>query len=239
VALPDIHSEHDKPWHESYLAVENFILEVHPEIIIYLGDAMEMGCFCHWNKGKPRLMEGKRYVRDCQHMRERIEKLRPCCKRMIFMKGNHEAWLDRYVDEHPALEGKLDLGIDLGLNEMDIEIVEENAILTIGKINFIHGWFTNKYHAQATIQAIADNVFYGHTHDVQMAVPRMRPDQEPHIAMSIGCLCNRNPHYRRNQPNNWVNAFGIFEVRGDGSFTPYVPIIINGAFSYGGEIWKG
>ena len=237
VALPDVHLDSLGQMHPSYLAAKRFVKEVKPQILILLGDFMEMGCFSRWNKNRPKLMEERRYLNDVRLARQELEELRPHVGRMVYLEGNHEHWLSLYLEEHPVLEGKLDLQSDLGLAEMGIEWVAENQVFSVGKLNFIHGWFINKYHAEATLRAMGDHCWYGHTHDQQLFIQPIRADRQPYKAQALGCLTNRNPCYRRHRPTDFVNGFGIFEVRGDGCFNDYAVTIIDGVFSYGGETW--
>jgi hypothetical protein len=236
--LPDVHLENDKLIAKSFNTVLNFIKITTPEIVIWGGDFLEMSCLSKWNDGKPLLLEGKRYVEDCKLGSNILEDVAKYCKRQIFLEGNHELWLVKYLESHPELIGKLDLRIDLKLDELGIEFVDANKVFSIGKLNFIHGWHTNKYHTTTTLDNFQDNIFYGHTHDHQSIIKVNWSTKIPHISMSLGCLCSKNPHYLRNRPNKWVNGFGLFEVRGDGFFTPYFIPIIDGVFSYGGEVWK-
>jgi len=236
--LPDLHLESNKEQTKAFKTVLNFIDKTSPDIIVWGGDFLEMSCFSKWNHGKPLLLEGKRYIDDCRIGREILETISLRCKRQVYLEGNHEDWLNRYLESHPELCGKLDLRIDLGLNDIGIKYIDVNTPFSIGKLNFIHGWFYNKYHTTSTLDKYQNSIFYGHTHDHQSIIRTNWSSREPHMAMSLGCLCSKNPHYLRNKPQNWINGFGLFEVRGDGFFTPHFIPIINGIFSYGGEVWK-
>jgi len=79
------------------------------------------------------------------------------------------------------------------------------------------------------------SVAYAHTHDVQLFTKSFSDDAGFHSAQSIGCLCNKAPEFMRGRGNNWVNGFGILYVREDGNYNLYVPIIINGKFTYAGK----
>jgi predicted phosphodiesterase len=238
IYLPDVHLEANKEIHKALKVALNFIENITPEIVIWGGDFLEMGSLSKWNDGKPLLMEGNRYIEDCKLGRSILEKVSDYCERQIYLEGNHEDWLNKYLERHPELVGKLDLRIDLGLNELGIEFIPVNKVFSIGKLSFIHGWHTNKYHTASTLDRYQDNIFYGHTHDHQSIVRINWATQIPHIGMSLGCLCSKNPHFLRNKPNSWINGFGFFEVRGDGFFTPYFIPIIDGVFTYGGVTYK-
>lgn len=244
VALYDVHCDALTPIHPAYHAVERFILKKKPDVVIVGGDFMNLGCFSHWNKGKPGLMENLRYWADVEVAKHRLQTLREACGQMEFLMGNHEDWLNQYLEVHPELAGSpdvpsgLDIRQNLELDKLDIGFTEVNQVLSVGKLNFIHGWYTNIYHARKHLDEMGDHIFYGHTHDHQSFAKPVRAKRFPYIAMSLGCLCDLNPHYLRNKPARWLHGFGIFEVMADGSFTPMFIPIINGRFKYDGVIFK-
>ncbi len=238
VAIPDVHGDATAPLHPAYQVVEKFILTRKPEVVVILGDFLDMGSLSHWAKGKPKLLEGKRYWADMEMGKRRLQTLRGACGRMEFLMGNHEDWLYKFLEEQPSLTGALDIRRDLGLDDLGIGFTEVNQVLSIGKLNFIHGWYTNIYHARKHLDEMGDHIFYGHTHDHQAFAKPVRAKRHPYIAMSLGCLCDLNPHYLRNKPARHLHGFGIFEVIGDGSFTPLFIPIINGRFRYGGVEFK-
>ena len=157
---------------------------------------------------------------------------------VVYEKGNHEGWLDLWVEENPAVEGLVSLEKNLRLVERGYKIIHENRAYKLGHAKFIHGWFTRDYHSKPTVNRMGDNVFYGHAHDVQ-AYTNVNYDSQPLMGYSVGCLCDLNPGWLRKRPNNWVNGFGVFYFSKDGSFTFYNPIIIRGGFWYAGKYYNG
>lgn len=238
VALPDVHLEHCRPPHESYLAVKSFASEIKPDIVIILGDFLELPCFNHHNRKKARLFEGKRFALDVDLARRELDFWLSVSGRVAYIEGNHELWAQRFVEEVPQMEGVVDLPRQLRLDELGISWTPHGQILSVGRVNFTHGWSASKYCAAAHLQEVGDHLFFGHTHTLQVHAARVGAGREPYIAASIGCLCDRNPHYLRGKPNRWVNAFAVIEVMPDGTFTPIIPTIVNGQFVYSGQIFK-
>jgi predicted phosphodiesterase len=240
VALSDVHLEPDTPVHPSYWAATKFVKDLRPKHVVIIGDFADFQCFSqHHNKNKPLLLEGKRYRKTWQLAREHLERIRPWCTELHYIEGNHEYWTRRYVEKHPEMEGHIDWKEDFGLDEMQIGVTDFNDILTLGRINFTHGWYCNKYHARKHLDEMGDHLFYGHTHGNQREIRRVRARQEPYIAESIACLCSKNPSYLRNrQRPYWINGFLHIEVWDSEFFTPHFIPIINGAFSFGGTVWR-
>ena len=238
VLLPDIHYPHyDR---QVMNAVEEFISDYEPNEIVYMGDQLSLDCISSWNKRKPLLKEGQRLLKDYDLFNEDVLEVHENltsddCKR-TFMIGNHEQRVDWYTQEHPELDGFIDIERHLDLNERGYNVIEYNGIHKLGKLNVIHGFYWNKYHAAKTLEAFDGNVVYSHVHNPQMyakVTPIDRKDY--HMATALPCLCNIKPDYKDNAPNFWINGFGIVEhLPATGYFNLYTIIIIDGAFMWNG-----
>lgn len=243
VVQPDTHCpEHD----QNAIGVFCQFLEYYkPHGIVNLGDFLEMKSVARWNPSDP---SPKRIVPEIKigiSVLSKIDKaLGSQCVYRGFLIGNHEDWLQQYLNEKipEVLDGLEELGtkltIDelLGLKKFGYETVPLNEILQIGDANFIHGYYTGKHHAAKHLDVFGVNIYYGHVHDVQshsgVSVKGL------HESMSLGCLRTLQAPFLKGKPNNWSHAFGIFEIRNDGSYTRYVPIMINGRMSFNGKIFS-
>jgi hypothetical protein len=156
----------------------------------------------------------------------------------VFIKGNHEMWLDLWMEENPSLKGMLGIEKNLRLKERGYKIIEENKAYKLGHARFIHGWYYTMHHAKKTVNEMGDNVFYGHVHDLQSHT-KANYEQKPIIGHSVGCLCDLDPIWRKGRPNRWVNGFGVFYFLPNGNFTFYNPIIIDGKFIWCGKLYGG
>ena len=245
IVQPDTHvEEHD---HAALNAFVQFLAWYKPHGLINLGDFLEMDAVSHWpaKDVRPRRLipQIKTGVKILENIKEAAGKQ---CVFWRFLIGNHEDWLDQYlVAKIPeVLDGLAELGHDLTiegllkLKELDYETIPVNEILRIGNhCHFIHGYYTEEYHTKKHLNVFGVNLYYGHLHDVQgtstVSVNGV------HESMSLGCLRSMDAAFLKGKPNNWSHSFGIFEFRSDGSFTRYVPIIINGRFSFNGTIFDG
>lgn len=238
--LADVHLDHTLPTSDAWTVAKTFILVRQPKVIVLGGDFMEMGALSHWNQNKRKLVEGKRYRKDITLANYELDDLmnRSPNSEFHFMMGNHEDWLYQYLEKYPEVEGMMDLPIDLHLEERGVHFTPLNEVLTIGKMNYIHGWYHNMYHAKKTLQRMGESVMYGHMHTEQTETMRLRAKNEPYKAMSVGCLCDLNPYYKRNKPNDWVHGMGYVEYREDGTFSAYHINIIDGVCSYGGDTFS-
>jgi len=239
IALWDIHyPEHDKP---CINIVYDFTKDLQPDYFILGGDQLDMSCISIYNKGKPKLLENKRLKRDYQNFQknilDRFEAILPDKCKKVFMIGNHEYRVTRLIESDPQYEGFIEVENNLDLS--DWEIIPYNGIYSIGYMNFIHGYYTNKYHSSKTLSVYGDNIFYGHTHNHQAFTSTTKIENLPKIGMGVGCLCNKNPDWMHNKPNSWVHEFLHFTVFSDGTFSPHINRIINGRCEINGKIYVG
>lgn len=238
ILLPDIHYPHYEP--ELMSAVEEFMIDYEPDEIVYMGDQMSLDCISSWNKRKPLLKEGQRLLKEYDgfdyHILKTHENITHEGTRRTFMIGNHEQRVEWYCEEHPELEGMIDLARHLELEERGYDVVPYNEIHKVGKLNVIHGFYWNKYHAVKTLEAFEGNVVYAHVHNPQMYAKVTPIDRKGyHTATSLPCLCNIKPDYHKNAPNFWINGFGIVEhLPATGLFNLYTIIIIDGSFMFNG-----
>src|SRR3990172_295668 len=238
LALPDIHYPlHDE---RALSAVEAFIPDFNPTIVVYPGDQLQMDCVSHWLEDKRRRLEGQRLLKDYEGFNRVLDRhmaLAPNAK-YVFIFGNHEDWCEQYIDLHPEMEGMLEVEHALRLRERGIAVVPFGQAYQVGHLWYIHGVYTNEHHAKATALAYRRNVRYGHTHDVQHFTITSPVDVEDRIsAASIGCLCNVNPHYLRMRPNRWQLGFNVAYVRPEGTFNDYTVAIIQGKFTFEGQTY--
>jgi len=224
-------------------AVDEFIIDYEPDELVYMGDQISLDCISFWNKRKPLLKEGQRLLKDFEGFNEQIlinhENITGPETKRVFMIGNHEQRIKWYNEEHPELEGFVDLERHLQLEARGYEIIPFNEIYQLGKLSIIHGYYWNKYHAAKTLEAFEGNVVYAHVHNPQMYAKVSPIDRKGyHTATSLGCLCNIKPDYHKNAPNFWINQFGVVEyLPASGFFNVYPITIIEGSFMWNGRYY--
>jgi len=241
ILMPDIHYPHyDQRVME---ALEEFIIDYQPNELVYMGDQISLDCISYWNKRKPLLKEGQRLLNDYKgfdhHILQRHEAITSDSCRRTFMIGNHEYRIEMYCEEHPELQGMIDLVSYLDLENRGYKIIPFNEIHKIGKLNVIHGFYWNKYHAVKTLEAFEGNVVYAHVHNPQMYAKVSPIDRKGyHTATALGCLCNIKPDYKRNAPNFWINQFAIVEhLPATGIFNLFPITIIEGSFMFNSKYY--
>lgn len=244
VVQPDTHvPEHDTVAVNAFC---KFLAWYKAHGLVNLGDFQEMAPVAHWPAQDA---DVRRLVPDLLKGREVLGQIGaasgPQCRYKQFLMGNHEYWLSMYLAQRipEVLDGLEQLGTDLrleklmGLEDFGYDVVPLNEILKVGHAHFIHGFYTSSHHAKKHLDVFGCSIYYGHLHDVQsysaVSVKGL------HEAMSLGCLRTLDAKFMKGKPNNWSHSFGIFELRSDGSYTRYSPIMVGGKFSFNGILFDG
>lgn len=163
-----------------------------------------------------------------------LDFLQEHAKKVTYLEGNHENWVEQYVDKHPEMEGLIEVPIKLKLKKRGIEWHKYNTLYKVGNLYFTHGCFTGKYHAAKHLQAFGCNLVYGHSHNTQTSMQNMKM-QDVYVAYGLGCLCDHEPEYMKGRPANWINSFGIVYFNKKGNFNFYQINIIDNNFMWEGK----
>ena len=179
---------------------------VKPDIYIDLGDVGEWHGASHWQwkrKKRPPLEYQLPFIdQDIAEVNagmdwidESLDKVN--CKTKHMIEGNHDDWMNKFVDEHPFLKGYR-FKECVKLKERGYKYHPAGKYLKIGKLHFYHGHhFAGTHHTRNHLMRLGANVMYGHHHDLQQAsVTHMDGVKS---AWSIGCLKDMSE-----EQNEWV-----------------------------------
>jgi len=215
-----------------------------PDETIAGQDFMEFAPISYWNRRKKLSMEGRRLSYDFEYANQVLDEICAFTKsKIVFQPGNHDNWLDSYIEEKPELEGLINQDKQLQLEKRGIIHLRPFSIYKVGKASFTHAFLrprtnTTKYHSARMAEDYGSSMFYGHFHTHQVFT-RVSYDQKPNTAVSIGCLSSLNPGWMRNNPTNFVNQILFMEFDNKGHFSWYAPILINGKFIWNGKVFGG
>lgn len=139
---------------------------------------------------------------------------------IIYAEGNHENWFQQYIIRNAReLEGDYILRERLGLTENNIEWVEEDRLMTFGKL-FVHHGHKLGIGGGANLPSrlLAKhgvNIMVNHWHRV-MSDDKRTLDGELHGGWVNGCLSDLHPDY--NPHNNSTHGVTIVDLLGEGNF---------------------
>jgi len=235
IVIPDVHLTTDVP--EEYEVVKRFIADQKPDEVILLGDFMDCSSLSHWNDSKSRSMEGQRWNKEIKVANKELDFLQEHASKVSFLEGNHENWVEQYVEKHPEMEGLIEIPMKLKLKKRGIQWHKYNDLYQVGNLHFTHGCYTGKYHAAKHLQSFGCNIVYGHSHSTQTAMMNMKM-QDTHMSYGLGCLCDHKPEYMKNRPANWINQFAVVYINTEGDFNVYPVNITNNKFMFEGKQYE-
>ena len=236
---------HDIKSPKKETALLKFLKDFDPHYVVQGGDALDLEVIAHWNKSRPRITEGKRLKPVYDEYNGILDQRAKACKSLekhIMLQGNHEAWIEALLDEQPAFEGMVEVQSNLNLKSRGIQWIEQRKHAKIGHLYFIHGDYKRGYTAAYAAKAIAGiygkNVLFGHFHANQVFSAATPFDSQPYQVTGVGCLCNLNPIWRRNESSAWTNAFWAGYLLPNGDYHGHTINIINNQFVYDGQLYS-
>jgi len=220
------------------LVTRKFLPDFKPHGSILLGDWMDVSALSAWDMDKRLLMEGRRWKAELNFANKEMDYLQSKGGDIIYLEGNHEDRVTRYVQKNPEMEGLMEIPERLDLKGRGVEWVPMNELYKVGSLYATHGMYTNMNHAKKHLQMLGCNIVYGHQHGTQTAMQNMKM-QKPHMAYALGTLGEMSPSYMKGKPGNWISQFATLYVdTKTGNFNLYPVNIINHAFVYGGKRYE-
>ena len=203
--IPDLHCPYeDKRATElMFDALKRF----KPDTVIIMGDWMDCLAVSHWPKDPSQVKGLKEEVKKAGDYLDRIS-----AKRKLYIAGNHEDRLQRYLQEKaPELLPFVDIPSLLRLKERDWEYTPYKASTKIGKLHITHDVGSagryNVYRALDTFQA---SVVTAHTHRLGYVVEGSATGKGQ-VSAQFGWLGDINQvtyMHKVNANRNWALGFG-------------------------------
>ena len=189
LVIPDQHA--DPSYHNNRATlVGKLIADVKPDVVINLGDAVDMASLSSFDKGKASF-HGQQYGNDIEAHLDFQDKLwAPMRKskrkqpRRIFLEGNHEHRIKRVIDQDHHLGGDT-YGVsfkNLQLDKWYHDVIEYTGgtpgIVNVDGVNYAHFFVSGvmgrpiggEHHATSLINKNYASCTQGHSHLVDWAV---------------------------------------------------------------------
>ena len=230
-------------------AMLNDIKLLKPSSIILLGDHLDCGGFLAEHHTWGYVAETDyTFENDCDATNQFLDELQSAAPQATieYLEGNHERRIEKWIVTDVLRSGKgsrssvktlnslFSTESVLQLTKRKIPIYKQGQWYddchvpgTILRDNcyFTHGQYTNKAAAAAHLAKYNSNIWFGHTHRMDMATKRTVASG-PIGAWNPGCLCQLQPYWMHQNLTDWVNGYGIQLVqRGLGHLNLQIPII--------------
>jgi calcineurin-like phosphoesterase family protein len=213
--------------------------------VLLLGDWVDNRSLNPHIRDKLRLREGLRFQKDQELAGKLFRDLlqavrRKKLARVSVCKGNHEAWIDQYIDRHPELEGTLRPDeVFTGADEV-LPYRQWALAKRIGKLHFLHGYGRGGIsQVRSWLTAFNVNLVGGHLH-------RMEQVSKPsaHGTVSAWCLGYLGSKDLGDDyvmaPTAWQHGFGVVYMDDRSGEFQLFPVVITkkGFFSPEGRYYK-
>ena len=221
LVLSDIHL----PYHE-ISAIETAIdygFKSGIDAIYLNGDVIDFAKISRWEKD-PALMSAPVEV---EMARDFLAGLTSLGLPVYYKLGNHEDRWDRYILQNApeliALPG-IQLKAALGLDELEIELIDSRQHAKFGKLSVLHGHefgesvFSPVNPARGLFLRGKSSVLAGHNHQTSEHHENNLNGQQT-ACFSTGCLCDLEPAYRPFAYTQWNHGAAIVDVDEDGDFS--------------------
>jgi len=222
---------------------------VKPSIYVDLGDVGEWEGASHWQwkkkKRPPLEYQLPKIQEDVAAVNALLDQIDEAldhvgCKKKHFCEGNHDDWINRFVEEHPYLPD-LEVPKALRLKERKYKYHPSGEFLKLGKLHLYHGdHFSGIHHTRNHLLKLGGNIMYGHWHDIQQY--SLSHLDGAKAAWCIGCLKRLDREANEwlgGRPHNWGQGFAVVDFFDGGLFTVHVIQIIEGRASLWGEVLRG
>lgn len=223
---PDLHvPHHNKVVME---ACTMFAEALVPDFVVDLGDHLDLDPISFHGPSDLRehdvLAEARVGADILMDQGQRLDKAG--VKHRVFIAGNHEYRLHRYLCEKaPELYTIVPTIQDLlSLKMSGWQFVAYGGVLRVGTLRIKHGERFNEHVAAGYVRK-EGNVVLGHTHRAQVFVVNTR-DGYPEMAMTCGTRGNLSHVYQHHSRNDHVHGMGIVMAYPTGAVSmTFVPVI--------------
>ena len=203
--------------------LNRFILEHDPyDYIVIIGDFLTFNSLSSWDRDKRLLMEGRRFYKEIDAGNEALDRLLNGVNKegkpsVIFIEGNHENRLTRYIEYHPELAGEpLSLPSLLAFREREIEFIPYKSYKVINGIHFTHIPFGKSREisgkdicSKAELVTIGSTVF-GHTHELHTSCVHKHGMKHLQQILNVGCFFEQDEEYIAGKMTNYWK--GVVEL---------------------------
>ena len=230
-----------------FTALGNLIVDKRPDCVINGGDFASIDSLSDWDKDKRRKMEHRRYHRDmgacneavslmfnpleAMQKRDRKNKVKQYRPDVVWLEGNHEYRIERYIDYNPVIEGSIHYEHDLDFGKVKFDSYEfvpfksltDNTFAMREGVAFTHaprhraGLISSKYIcSRALTESFECSVVFGHTHRFTVdSLQRIGGGGNPvvHHALNGGCFFEENPEYAAGNMNDYWKGVFLLEVK--------------------------
>jgi hypothetical protein len=154
-----------------------------------------MDCLSEWDKDKRKKMEGRRYKADIDCGLAAVKLLRQNLNsniEWVYIEGNHEERLARYLDRDPTFDGVVGIHQDLCPDWTWVpyrsNFMVRGTAYTHVPMNNMNKPVGGKYAVQKALDLYSCSVVFGHTHGLSVGCAYRHGATHLQQSLNIGCF---------------------------------------------------
>lgn len=237
ILIPDCHipNHNVRAWGVTLRAA----MKIKPKYVVVLGDFADAETLSAHPATAPGETDFGREVDEVKHCLDQLDALG--ASRKIYIEGNHEFRLDRYLMERaPALFRCIRWQNALELHRRGWDWVPYRKSTKIGKLHLTHDTGSAGLNAhRASAKAFGGSSVIGHTHRMSYEVTG-RFDGTPYLAAMLGWLGDAEKaagYIHEAKASDWVHGFGVFYLEPSSGVVHVQPVpIVNGRCVVQGQL---
>lgn len=238
----DVHA----PYHDEdayYLALD-YLRELKPKLdqIVLAGDFVDFYRISFWKNDEARLD----FETEVWHVNQMLKELKKMFPRIpiIYLEGNHEQRLFRYVKEkapHLAFRNRIDDVLSFKQRKIQYisnlqRLCQGQEAFKLGKLYVLHGHEKKVSYGAVNLARLfyakcKTNVIAGHHHKSDYALVR-KLDGSHEGAWTVGTLGKLAEPY--SPINDWNHGFAYVDVEDNGFFNVHNKLILEGRITNAG-----
>lgn len=239
LVVGDAHVDDEQDLDRFSLA-SKLIMDIMPDHIVLIGDFLTLNCLSRWDKDKRQKMEGKRYYKEIRagntaldsmfkDYQEYNDKCRLYKKKLydpgiIYVEGNHEDRITRYLEHDPTFEGHVSIQKDLKLKERGITWVPYREYHYIEDVGFTHiphnkvkpvdGMDVCRKVSMVTVKSTV----FGHTHSLNIS--NFHKEGQDHLQqiLNVGCFISKKEDYVHGRVTDYWRGLIVLDIWKPGRF---------------------
>jgi predicted phosphodiesterase len=237
--IPDVHA----PFHhvDAWALMMDVAHDLQPETIVVIGDFLDMYAVSSHSKDPARIMRLEDELAVGKRLRGQLDDLGAA--RKVFLEGNHEDRLRRYLqDKAPELYGVVDVSSLLELDAHGWEFTSYRDHTRLGAVHYTHDvGKTGRYSTYQTLDQYQHSVVFGHSHRLSYVVEG-NATGEAKVAAQFGWLGDvEQIDYmaRAKARKDWALGFGIGHTDSQTGHTFLSPVpIVHDRCVVNGKLYK-
>ena len=220
--------------------IGQYIVDKKPNVIINIGDFADMPSLSSYDKGK-KSFEGRRYQKDIEYTRKAMDILLGPMReynkaakksktldvykpRMVLTLGNHEARIQRAIEDNPELDGAIGYK-DLPYEDWEVhDFLKPVFINGVCYCHFMANPMTGRPYGGQTsliLKNVGHSFVVGHSQKLDIATRHLTSGQQQWGIIAGACYLHKEDYKGYQGNHHWRGVIMLHRVK-KGSFDPCI-----------------